>query len=185
MNTEKGNYQITKLTDGYYVELNGFGKSFAVGESYDWNKCLLLAESWADYIRIFTDPERSLIEWQKTFQTLNKIVQEVREEFPIEGSEGFSDGDFTFFANLSEMKIGVQFGNLNVYLLKSGEFAVEMITNFYPKRTTIVCSGVSAEVVVQILKTSPRSRGYVDPIFKQLYFSESNLKYFNSVRSVD
>lgn len=178
---------ITRLEDGYYVELNGFGKSFAVGKSYDWAKCYTLAESWAAYIEIFTDPERSLVEFQKTFRALKRIVDAVSSEFPFEGSQGFSDGDFTFFAIFEEAKIGVQFGALNVYLDKDGLYVVEHITNFYPKRTAIVCSGVTEDVVVQILKNSPRSRSYLDPTtrFKQLYFSEENIQYFNQNRQVD
>lgn len=178
---------ITKLEDGYYVELNGFGKSFAVGESYDWAKCYSLAESWAAYIEIFTDPERSLVEFQNTFQGLKRIVDAVRSDFPFEGSQGFSDGDFTFFATFEEAKIGVQFGALNVYMDIDGLYVVEHITNFYPKKKAIVCSGVTEDVVVQILKNSPRSRSYLDPNcrFRQLYFSKENIQYFNQNRQTD
>lgn len=180
---------IERRKDGIYVERLGLGKFFPVEITDDlpggnWLKCEYLAESFAIYLERFTDPIFSLAEFQGVFLKLKAIVSQVEDEFPYEGVEGFADGDYTYFARFEDQAVGVQFGALNVYVDKNGLYIMEMITQYYnPRKTAIVCSGVSAETVVAILKTSPRSQTYKDPVLKQLYFSESNLAYFNSVRA--
>jgi len=182
---------IQKREDGYYVERCGIGKFFPISERVDWKTCRDLADAFAARLEVFTSVSMSLSEWKITFWALKQIVDKVEKDFPYEGVEGFAEGDFTYFADLSNQTIGVQFGALIVYLSNSKseagkfQYIVEIITGYLPKKTTVVCSGVSAETVVAIVRNSPRSQSYKEPFFKQLFFSPANMDFFNSVRLTD
>lgn len=190
MNQTKSRYpHIERRSNGHWVEWNGIGKFFETSSTVDIDKTLELAEAFGLQIQIFTDPKRSRTDWVFTFNALKKIVDALYPEFEHEGIEGFSDGDFTYFASLERSTIGVNFGRFDVYVSDKfegrTEYVVEVITGYLPKKTTVVCSGVSAELVVQIVRNSPANPNFQEPKVKQLFFSPANMRFFNSVRLTD
>lgn len=180
---------IERRKNGHWVEWRGIGKFFETSATVDIDKTLELAESFGLQIQIFTDPKRSRTDWVFTFNALKNIVDALYPEFEYEGIEGFSAGDFTYFEDLERSTIGVNFGRFDVYVSNKfegrTEYVVEIITGYIPKKTTVVCSGVSAETVVAIVRNSPANPNFQEPVLKQLFFSPANRRFFNSVRLTD
>ena len=181
MNTNENSAVIEQRENGYWAELNGIGKLFVTGPSVDLDRAKEFAEAFVLQVQIFTDPVKSLRFFQTTFAQLKHLVEGVTEEFPFEGIEGFSHGDYTYFIDRDRMTIGVRFGALDVFFGKDDRFFIEMITSWHPIKKVAVCSGVTLQTVIDILKNSPGSRTYQEPRVRQVYLSEKNLEYWKSV----
>lgn len=176
---------IEKREDGYYVELNDIGKFFPIGHRTTWEDAFDMATAFAFYLENFTDPAKSLEEWRRVFGILSDLVAEVRADYPYEGIEGFSDGDFTYCADLERLTIFVRFRGLDVYVTKEGKFNVEIVTSYSPKKTVVVCTGVSKSTVVDMLENNPAAKYYPERRPVQLFFSRANMDFFDSKRETD
>jgi hypothetical protein len=186
MNKEiKSSATIEKREDGFYVELNDIGKFFPVRGRVTLETAFDLATSFAFYLENFTDPTKSLEEWRRVVGILSDLVAEVRADYPHEGIEGFSDGDFTYCADLERLTIFVRFRGLDVYVTKEGAFNVEIVTSYSPKKTVVVCTGVSKSTVVEMLENNPGAKFYPERRPVQLYFSRANMDFFDSKRETD
>lgn len=158
--------QFENRPNGYFVKVGDAAKLFEF-EQYKGRNTYNSAVKWFREQIEFQHPKKSFAKCRDVVQSLFDVASAVRESFPT------YNRDFRLHIDEHLQTVVAVFGSIVVSV--SGEkFNVEMIVNWLTKERRPVCSGVTFDTVVEIVRNSEDSQTHMNTPTDALHLSELN-----------
>lgn len=164
---------IQKRETGYWVEVGKVGCFFPYEDKDAYSKAII----WRDEQIKHIDPEQSKQKVAFALSSLEGLLYQVRDEFPLAGRKE----DFFYYIDEKEQTIVLRLGALNVYVNDQGLFGADLIVNWLTKEPVRLCSNLPLSVMAEFLKGTQGSRTYSDFEPTGLYLNETNTDFISQI----
>lgn len=160
--------------DGVYVEYEGVGKFFGVGNA-EPNIAQNAAEKYLEFLKRFADPILSIGAIQNTLNHFGYLIDQIRPSLTPPGLRPVTV-EFVLLGHRST--IGFRFGSLLITVNENGLFNVEKIIDQYNKKTVTICVKMPLRSTVDLILHSEDNKEE-EPKPVPLHLNENNRQFLN------